>query len=307
MIMEILSRPYNKQQDFQKIMLFLADLFNRTGSYENWFPDRFENSSESREDGIRIWELDHESINSEKNKIIALTTRESPKDFYLHVDPFYRHIEQEMVEWIENYRAKNIPSSVKKYEVKINILEGNPEREKLLSKMGYKNQNIYGYYRIRKTGAPLPTFPCPEGFEIRTLKRADYDQLALLIRRVFGHGDYFTSEILEWLASCSFYKKDLDLVVVTPEDIIASFCTFRLDPTSRIISLEPMGTNPDYRGLGLGKAILSEGIKRSMKYDPPFFYIDGAANNPAANRLYDATGFASEFAINSWVKSIKLD
>ena len=92
------------------------------------------------------------------------------------------------------------------------------------------------------------------------------------------------------------------MVAVTPTGIIASFCTFRLDPNSKIISLEPMGTNPDFRKLGLGKALLSEGIQRSMKYDPPFFYIDGAAATPAANRLYDVTGFKEKYPINSWVK-----
>ncbi len=303
--MKIQPRPYNKQQDFQPIMTFLSDLFLRTKSYENWFPDRFENSSDSREDGIMIWEEHDTTVNPTTKKIIALTSRDSPKDFFLQVDPAYRHIEPQMIKWIESYRKATSTPEITEVVIKINILEGNSKREKLLSTLGYTNEGIYGFYRIRQPNTPIPEYACPKGFRIRTLKRADYDQLALLIRRVFGHGEYFTAEVLEWLASCSFYKEELDLVVVTPEDIIASFCTFRLDPNSHILSLEPMGTNPDYRGLGLGKAIMSEGIKRSMKYKPPFFYIDGAANNPAANRLYDATGFTEKYAINSWTKRIK--
>ena len=183
-------------------------------------------------------------------------------------------------------------------------MEGNTQREALLTELGYRHEQIYGYYRIRKGDSPISDYTCPENIEIRTIKRTDYVQLASLIRRVFGHGEWFAAEVLEWIARCSFYREELDLVAVAPDGTIASFCTFRLDPYSKIISLEPMGTNPDHRRIGLGKTIITEGIKRSMKYNPPFFYIDGAANNPAANRLYDVTGFTEKYAINSWVKEI---
>lgn len=302
--MSIKSRPYNKDQDFNSIIKFLAELFEKTKSYENWFPSRFENSSETREDGVQIWEKINKTNTSSRKTIVALTTRESPNDFFLHVDPIYQHVEREMIEWIELKFKQLKKRHEKKEKLNINILEGNTQREALLIDLGYKYEQIHGYFRIRKGNLPIPDYPCPNNFEIRTLTRTDYPQLAFLIRRVFGHGEWFTEEVLKWIARCSFYREELDLVAVTSNGIIASFCTFRLDPISRTICLEPMGTNPDYRGLGLGKAIITEGIKRSMKFHPPFFYIDGAANNPAANRLYDVTGFTQKYAIASWVKVI---
>jgi GNAT superfamily N-acetyltransferase len=296
--MTIKSRAYNKKEDFKPVMKFLAELYQRTKSYENWFPDRFENSSESREDGIQIWE----EVLSKEKLIVGLTTRDSSRDFFLHVDPNYRHVEKEMIEWIMRNYDKIEDTKEKKGELRINILEGNKQREELLSKLGFRYKELYGYYRIRKGKTPNPDYKCPENFEIRTIKREEFHQQAKLIQRVFGHGEWFTAEILEWIAGCSFYREELDLVAVTSEGVIASFCTFRVDPISKIISLEPMGTNPDYRKLGLGKAILSEGFRRSEKYNPPFFYIDGAASTPAANQLYDVTGFTEKYAINSWVK-----
>ena len=300
--MSVRSRAYIKGKDFKPVMEFLADLFLRTQSYENWFPDRFENSSDEREDAIRIWEEIDLTTKSNKSKIVALTTRDSLSDFFLHIDPNYRYLEKEMIEWLEEYYTKKKTDEKKGKKFAINILEGNAQREALLTDLGYVNEKLYGYYRIRDAKLPIPDYPCPEGFEIRPIKKEEFEQQALLIRRVFGHGESFTAEVLEWLSNCSFYKEELDLVAVTPTGIIASFCTFRLDPNSKIISLEPMGTNPDFRKLGLGKALLSEGIQRSMKYDPPFFYIDGAAATPAANRLYDVTGFKEKYPINSWVK-----
>ncbi|MHA2175536.1 MAG: GNAT family N-acetyltransferase [Candidatus Hodarchaeales archaeon] len=302
--LEIRSRPYNKQSDFDSIMKFLGNLYDRTKSYENWFPDRFENSSDSREDGVRIWEKTDGSYDPPKKVIIGLTARDSPRDFFLNVDPEYRYIEREMIERIEKMYHNIKDEKGKKGKLRINILEGNQTRENLLHEMGFQFENLYGYYRIRSSKEPIPTHKCPDGFKIRAIEKEDYEQQALLIQRVFGHGEWFNAEVLDWLANCSFHVPELDLIAVTPDNTIASFCTFRMDPHSKIVSLEPMGTNPDYRKLGLGKAILTEGIRRTMKYNPPFFYIDGAASTPAANRLYDVTGFSEKYAINSWSKEL---
>ncbi len=58
-----------------------------------------------------------------------------------------------------------------------------------------------------------------------------------------------------------------------------------MDPASKITNLEPMGTHPDYRRLGLAKTLITEGLKRTMMIEPSLFYIGGAVNTPAANQL----------------------
>ena len=77
---------------------------------------------------------------------------------------------------------------------------------------------------------------------------------------VFGHGEWFTREVLEELSRASFYRGDLDLVAVAPGGDVASFCTFRMDPPSRVTELEPKGTLPEYRRLGLAKVLGVEGF-----------------------------------------------
>lgn len=96
------------------------------------------------------------------------------------------------------------------------------------------------------------------------------------------------------LASASFYKPDLDFVVIDEDDKIVSLCTFRLDSPSGITELEPMGTLQDYRNIGIGRALLCEGFRRLKKYNPSLLYIGGAANTPAANRLYKITSFTKK-------------
>ncbi|MFV2015071.1 MAG: GNAT family N-acetyltransferase, partial [Candidatus Heimdallarchaeota archaeon] len=79
---------------------------------------------------------------------------------------------------------------------------------------------------------------------------------------------------------------------------------FRMDPISKITQLEPIGTHPDYRKLGLGKALILEGLRRSMIYGASLFYIGDAAISPAANKLYDITGFTEVIKEYAWSKEI---
>ncbi|MFX0015530.1 MAG: GNAT family N-acetyltransferase [Promethearchaeota archaeon] len=298
--MQIVSRPYNIDEDFTSVMTFLYEIFKKTNSYQNWFPDRFENNHDDYKADIRIWEEKTDS------KIVAVANPETSNIYYIQIDPTYNFLEQEIVKWIEKHFMAKKKDIETKGKLIIKTVEGNPTRESLLAELGYqKAEKIDCYVRIRPKDMPVPEIECPEGIEIRNVKgEADYEQLARLIRLIFGHGEWFTPEILEGIARCSFYKQDLDLVAVSEDGTFASFCMFRVDPMSKITQLEPMATHPNFRKLGLAKTLIYEGLRRAMKYDPLFFYIGGAANTPAANRLYDSVGFVEKLAEYTWYKGI---
>jgi ribosomal protein S18 acetylase RimI-like enzyme len=305
MKMKIVSRRYNRDEDFTLIMSFLSRTYADTQSYQNWFPDRFENSHERWINDIRIWEQTDDSTSPPKVKIIALANPESKNHYFIQIDPPYSFIEQEIIEWIEKQCLEKKQDSNKSETLKIISVKGNKPRENLLIKLGYQKEEIAGFIRVRPLDLSIPEFLCPNGFRIRNVKdSSDYTQLAALIRLIFGHGEWFNTGILEEIAESSFYKKELDLVAVEPNGKIVSFCTFRMDPVSKITNLEPMGTHPDYRRLGLAKALIAEGLKRTMMYKPSLFYIGGAANTPAANQLYESTGYTEKIAEISWVKKI---
>jgi ribosomal protein S18 acetylase RimI-like enzyme len=183
-------------------------------------------------------------------------------------------------------------------------LEGNPAREGALRRRGFEKGARYGILRLRDLDAPAPRYRAPDGFEVRSIHPRDFEEIARGIRAVFGHGEWFTRDVLEETSRASFYHEDLDLVAVDPEGRIASFCTFRLDAQSGVTELEPMGTLPGYRRRDLAKALLSEGFRRLERYDPTLIYIGGAADNPAANRLYEVTGFTERYDYYYWNKML---
>jgi predicted N-acetyltransferase YhbS len=307
--MKIVSRAYN-DEDFVSTVTFLYETFKRTNSYQNWFPDRFENSlvgvgGVSRVGDVRVWEEINDTAPPSKKGIVALANPESPNDYFIQIDPAYSTLEREILEWIEKHCLDKKKDPNKKERLRIHTMEGNSTRESLLTRLGYHKRGVYGYLRLRHVGLPIPEVDYPEDYEIRSIRgRSDYDKLTATTRLVFGHGEWFNAELYESITRCSFYKQDLDLVAVAQDGTFASFCTFRMDPVSKITSLKPMGTHPKHRGMGLAKILIFEGLRRATKYNPALFYIGGAADTPAANRLYDSVGFTEKFAEDCWHKEI---
>ncbi|MDH5449886.1 MAG: GNAT family N-acetyltransferase [Candidatus Bathyarchaeota archaeon] len=255
-------------------------------------------------DDIRIWEETNGSPTPSEKEIIALANPESPTDYFIQIDPAYSFLEREILEWIEKHCKEKKKDAHKKEKLRIHTIEGNSTRESLLSELDYNKGEISGYLRLRPIDSPIPPLGHCESYEIRSIKgKSDYDQLATVTRLVFGHGEWFSAEVYEEITRCSFYKQDLDLVAVAPDGTFASFCTFRIDPASKITNLEPVGTHPDHRKLGLAKALIFEGLRRALKYNPSLFYV-GAANTPAVNRLYESTGYTHKMAEYCWLKEV---
>lgn len=306
--MKIVSSVYDSEKNFSSVMRFLFETFRKTRSYQNWFPDRFENSHEGGGskrwvDDIRIWKEINDK-GSPAEKIVALANPESPTDYFIQIDPAFNYLEKEILEWIEKHCLGRKKDPRKRENLRIHTIEGNSARELLLAKLGYQKGEISGYLRLRPLDLPIPDIRIPENYEIRSLRgKSDYDQLANVTRLVFGHGEWFNAEVYEGITRCSFYKQDLDLVAVATDGAFASFCTFRMDPVSKITNLEPVGTHPKHRRLGLAKTLILLGLRLALKYNPSLFYVN-AANTPAANQLYDSVGYSNKFVEYCWVKEI---
>jgi GNAT superfamily N-acetyltransferase len=299
--MSIISRAYRLENDFQEVMEFLRDTYIETRSLHNWLPPRFENSRSEMAPNTFIWE----EIEDSNPRIVAVANPEIRFQYFIQIHPDYSILENEIIEWIINHCTSQKLNSDDALKISIVALDGNPNREAALHDCGFERDRIYGILRIRDVRAPIPDYSLPDGYTIRAvIPQTDFPKIAENIRIVFSHGDWFTAEILEGLSQSSFYNPELDLVVVAPDRSIASFCTFRMDPPSRITELEPMGTHPDHRRLGLAKALLSEGFKRLKRYDPSLLYIGGAPDTPEANRLYEATGFTERYEYYYWCKMI---
>jgi predicted acetyltransferase len=58
-------------------------------------------------------------------------------------------------------------------------------------------------------------------------------------------------------------RRDLKIAVAAPDGSFVSFCGMFYEPVNRYAYVEPVATDPVYRRLGLGRAAVLEGIRRS--------------------------------------------
>ena len=61
------------------------------------------------------------------------------------------------------------------------------------------------------------------------------------------------------------YRRDLDIVAVAEDGELAAFCTVWFDDVTRTAVFEPIGTHPNHQKRGLGKAVMSEGLRRAQR------------------------------------------
>jgi len=92
---------------------------------------------------------------------------------------------------------------------------------------------------------------------------------------------------------CPEHIAELDLVAVTPDGRLAGFCVCWLDRTGdhAIGQIEPLGVRADLAGLGLGGAMLSEGLQRLHLLGAQRVYVETDSYRNPALRLYESAGF----------------
>jgi ribosomal protein S18 acetylase RimI-like enzyme len=109
--------------------------------------------------------------------------------------------------------------------------------------------------------------------------------------REVWHPSKVTLEAYRRLRAAPGYTPELDFVAVAPDGAFASYCICWLDPTHRTGEFEPVGTRPAFRGQGIGKAVMLEGLRCLKAHGARTAIVYSAGDNPASIRLYESVGF----------------
>jgi len=102
--------------------------------------------------------------------------------------------------------------------------------------------------------------------------------------------DRYVQRFRQFMRS-AVYDPELDVVAVAPDGQIGSFCIAWPDPLIKVGLFEPVGTHPDFQRRGLGKAVMTEALRRLKERGMERAIVCTTAQNTAGIRLYDAVGF----------------
>ena len=295
--MRIIARCYEHASDYSRVGEFLVSTYRTSGSHINWLQPRWEYMNHHTLirkldlGPIGIWEVDGEIMG-------VVHPEHRTGTVYFELDPAHADLRREMLRYAEGNLAVTSDGT---RTLRIFINDSDEELQRAAAETGYEKDE--GYEEMSQFDIPgrLPEPAVPPGFRIASL--ADDDdpwKVHRLLWRGFDHeGEPPPDGVAdrEFMQSAPNFRKRLNIVIVAPDGGFVSYCGMWYEPRHRIAYVEPVATDPDFRSLGLGKAAILEGIRRSGREGATVAYVG------TAMPFYLSIGFRQMYRLSVWRRS----
>ena len=100
------------------------------------------------------------------------------------------------------------------------------------------------------------------------------------------------------------YRPELDLIAVAPDGTGAAACTCWYDAATRCGEFEAVGTAQAHRRRGVGRAVITEGVRRLHELGATTAVVFTQNTNDAAIALYESCGFEIVGEDRAWSKPL---
>ncbi len=206
---------------------------------------------------------------------------------------------------IAEQKLPNIKEGGKK-ELIVWVNADDDTTKKIFTERGYvRSKFLAEHMRRRFFSQPILDSVPPSGYTVRAL--GDEDELparSWLSWKVF-HPDEPDEKYQGWewyrnVQRVPIYRRDLDIVAVAEDGELAAFCTVWFDDITRTAVFEPVGTHPDHQKRGLGKAVMSEGLRRAQRLGATLATV--SSYSTGAHALYESMGFTEVDLLEPWIK-----
>jgi GNAT superfamily N-acetyltransferase len=301
-------RNYQSEEDYWRVRSFLREvsLLNERHDY-SWCLLRWDywrwhvnmNIFHLRlEEVVTLWEID--------GRIVAVLNPDSPGEAFFQVHPGCRDFvsTDDMLDVAEQKLFKTNDAGNKELLVWVN--EKDELTKKLFIERGYARSKFKAeHMRSRSFTQPVPDTTPPNGYIVRAL--GDENELparSWLSWKAF-HPDEPDEKYQGWewyrnIQRVPLYRRDLDIVAVAPDGELVAFCTVWFDDVTRTAVFEPVGTHPNHQKCGLGKAVMSEGLRRAGKLGATLATV--SSYSEGAHALYHSMGFTGFDLLEPWIR-----
>ena len=140
--------------------------------------------------------------------------------------------------------------------------------------------------------AEVETPVLPDGYRFRTADEAGPEAAVQAHLDAWSPSSY-SAESYESVRQTPGYRGDLHVLVEAPDGTMASSAIMWLDEANKSAEFEPVGTHPDYRRQGIGRALILHGLHQARAAGATHATVacKGAPGRPAARGLYYSVGF----------------
>ena len=306
--MKPIMRMYQNAEDYWRVRQFLRDvsLLNDLHDY-SWCLLRWDyfvwhvNMNiyhQDLEEMISLWEAD--------GQIVAMLNPDSPGEAFFQVHPGYRS-EELLCEMLDFAEAKlSMPKDNGLRELIAWVNADDALHKDLLTRRGYTRSKFKAeHMRSRSMTQPVPDSVPPAGYTVRALgDESELPARSWLSWKAF-HPDEPDEKYQGWewyknVQRVPLYKRDLDIVAVASDGELAAFCTVWFDDVIRTAVFEPVGTHPNHQKRGLGKAVMSAGLRRAQLLGASLATVSSYSDG--AHALYASMGFTEFDLLEPWIR-----
>jgi predicted N-acetyltransferase YhbS len=310
--MRYTRRPY-EEQDFITIRDFLKDTLQKAPSLKNWMIDQWNfgrywgqvmhGTFNTWPETVGIWE-------DENKEVVAIVNSQGERINRTVGEAFFqlsnRNFTDEFYYELIAYAECKLPLKTEKGLSLRFIVNSNAEQIKnILKERGYALQDLAVPMSHMDINNDLKV-ELPEGFKIVDANEVSDYQKGFAHGRAFGYyksnvpDDDDAERCYKSLRKAPDYIPELDLSVLDQNGEVASFSGVWYDDLNRIAQLEPVGTIPKYRRMGLAKAVIYEGINRARKMGANKVYVG------SNQQFYLSIGFSIAYSKEVWQKEENL-
>ncbi len=307
-MIELIKKRNYQIGDYTKIMDFLREMYEINKNQHCWLPSRWEYAEHlvnplyvergdfSWENFIQIWE--------EGEKIVGVAHKENGPNAFIQIRAGYRHLEKEMIKWIEENIAEFINNKKKERKIIIWSNDSDTYRNNLLKNHGFKKSDVCNYLNVQDLDKEYK-INVPEGYIIRSMSEdIDLVKRYNVINKAFHPEDDYKEKVphsIFQIMKAPMYRPDLDIVIEDKDGYLASSCIVWYDERLKIGMFEPVGTHPDHLRKGLGRVVLLEGLKRLKNLGARKAYVESYGDERYS--FYKSAGFISYDRDYPWVKT----
>lgn len=282
-------RPYRGLDDLQAMKTLLSERyvqahetgFLHPGDLDWWtfyiMPSKQQPLEET------LWLLDGDG-----DALRGWVTLDPPNgaDMAVRVDLRGGAVEADLIDWT----VDKLRSAGDIQAVTLHAWDDETERRALLEARGFTAEARY--YRMGQTlQTTLPEPRLPEGFRFLFIMQPEDAPARADVHAAAFHPSRMTATFYRHFMTAPGYDPALDTVVVAPDGRFAAFVMAWIDPRSGVANFEPVGTRPEFRRLGLGRACLIEALRRVQAQGMIRAHVSMRIDDAGNREFYEAAGF----------------
>ncbi|MEU9885882.1 GNAT family N-acetyltransferase [Sphaerisporangium sp. NPDC051011] len=213
---------------------------------------------------------------------------ETPGHLDLAVDPEVPELADEVLAWF----ADTAPAADR------TVVVSSAERHLLpaLDRHGYRPAGEGPFFTIMSRSLDaLPPAEPPPGYRLRPVTDADVPGRVHAHRAAF-HPSRVTEQSYHAVRAAWPYRAGLDWIAEAEDGEVAAFCLAWLDEADAVALIEPAGTVPEHRRLGLARAVCAAALHAARDAGARVAVVGprGDDAHPVPARLYRGLGFGDE-------------